>query len=245
MQLTDRVVLVTGGAQRLGRAIARSLAQRQADVIISYRSSHQAARDTVSLLRRCGVRAEAIRADISNATDVKRLFRRLSAQFGRLDVLVNNASVFYPTPVGRIEASHWEELFGANVRVPLFLSQAVAPALAKTRGSIVNIVDIHAERPLKGYPVYTASKAALAGLTRALALELAPDIRVNGVAPGAIAWPEDGQFAPPERRRILATTPLGRLGGFEEIAQAVHYLCAARYVTGQILAVDGGRSVFI
>jgi pteridine reductase len=166
-------------------------------------------------------------------------------RFARLDILVNNASAFFPTAVGRIEAAHWEELIGSNLRAPLFLSQAAAAQLALSGGAIVNIADIHAERPLKGYVVYSIAKAGLVALTRSLALELAPAVRVNAVAPGAIAWPEDGQFDPAERSRIVASTPLARTGTPEEIAQAVHFLCTAPFVTGQVLAVDGGRSIFL
>ena len=160
-------------------------------------------------------------------------------------MLVNNASTFFPVAVGEIEASHWEELIGSNLRAPLFISQEAAPELAKQSGAIVNIVDIHADRPLKGYPVYSIAKSGLAALTRSLAVELAPKVRVNGVAPGAIAWPEDGQFETAERIRIVETTPLGRVGSPEDIAQAVHFLACAPYITGQIVAVDGGRSIFI
>jgi pteridine reductase len=147
--------------------------------------------------------------------------------------------------VGEIELGHWEELMGSNLRAPLFLAQAAAPQLALAGGAIVNIADIHAERPLKGYVVYSLAKAGLVALTRSLALELAPAVRVNAVAPGAIAWPEDGQFEPGERERIVATTPLRRTGNAGEIAQAVHFLCNAPFVTGQVLAVDGGRSIFL
>jgi pteridine reductase len=165
--------------------------------------------------------------------------------FGRLDVLVNNASSFFPVAMGAVEPSHWEELVGSNLRAPLFICQEAAPHLASAEGCIVNIVDIHAERPLKGYPVYSIAKGGLAALTRSLALELAPKVRVNGVSPGAIAWPEDGQFDPGERERIVGTTPLARIGSAEDIAQAVHFLACASYVTGQIIAVDGGRSIFL
>jgi pteridine reductase len=147
--------------------------------------------------------------------------------------------------MGAIEASHWEELIGSNLRAPLFICQEAAPELAKQQGCIVNIVDIHAERPLRGYPLYSVAKAGLAALTRSLAVELAPAVRVNGVAPGAIAWPEDGQVDPAERARIVATTPLARVGSPEDVAQAVHFLACAPYVTGQIIAVDGGRSLYI
>jgi pteridine reductase len=147
--------------------------------------------------------------------------------------------------LGEIELSHWEELVGSNLRAPLFISQEAAPELAKQEGAIINIVDIHAERPLKGYAVYSVAKAGLAALTRSLAVELAPRVRVNGVAPGAIAWPEDGQLDPGERERVMATTPLGRVGTPGDVAQAVHFLACAPYVTGQIVAVDGGRSIFL
>jgi len=166
-------------------------------------------------------------------------------RFGRLDLLVNNASTFYPTPLGTITRKHWEELVGSNLAAALFLAQAASPELARTSGAIVNIADIHAERPLRGYIVYTVAKAGLVALTRALALELAPQVRVNAVAPGAIAWPEDGQFPPPERGRIVATTPLARLGRMEDVADAVLFLAQAPFVTGQVLAVDGGRSVYL
>jgi pteridine reductase len=165
--------------------------------------------------------------------------------FGRLDLLINNASSFFPVAIGSVEPSHWEELIGSNLRAPLFIAQEAAPELAKHEGAIVNIVDIHADRPLKGYPLYSIAKAGIAALTRALAIELAPRVRVNGVAPGAIAWPDDGQFEPEERSRIVATTPLKRIGTPEDVAQAVHFLACAPYVTGQVLAVDGGRSIFL
>jgi pteridine reductase len=158
---------------------------------------------------------------------------------------VNNASSFFPVAMGAVEASHWEELLGSNLRAPLFIAQEAARELARTEGCIVNIVDIHADRPLKGYPVYSIAKGGLAAMTRSLALELAPKVRVNGVSPGAIAWPEDGQLDAAERERVIATTPLARTGSPEDIAQAVHFLACASYVTGQIIAVDGGRSIFL
>jgi pteridine reductase len=186
-----------------------------------------------------------VKADLLAPIAPRALVAAASDAFGRLDVLVNNASSFFAVPLGGIEASHWEELIGSNLRAPLFIAQAAAGELARREGAIVNIVDIHAERPLKGYPLYSVAKGGLAALTRSLALELAPQVRVNGVAPGAIAWPEDGQFEPAERQRIVATTPLGRVGAPEDIAQAVHFLACARFVTGQIVAVDGGRSIFL
>jgi pteridine reductase len=189
--------------------------------------------------------AARVKAELLAPIAPRALVAAALESFGGLDVLVNNASSFFPVALGAVEASHWEELVGSNLRAPLFIAQEAAPHLAKGRGVIVNIVDIHAERPLKGYPVYSIAKAGLAALTRSLAIELAPDVRVNGVAPGAIAWPEDGQFPDAERGRIVATTPLARTGTPEDIAQAVHFFACAPFVTGQILAVDGGRSIFL
>jgi pteridine reductase len=164
--------------------------------------------------------------------------------FGRLDAVVNNAATFYPTPVGEITPDDWETLIGANLRAPLFIAQAAAPALKKTQGAIVNITDIHAERPLKNYVLYSVAKAGLVGLTRSLARELAPEIRVNAVAPGPILWPDDDTFDELSRQRIISHTPLKREGTPEDIAKAVHFLLAeATYVTGETINVDGGRHV--
>ena len=244
--MDGQTALVTGGARRAGAAIARRLHAAGARVLVHYRDSDADANALVGELNaaRAGS-AAALKADLLAPVAPKALVGAALSAFGRLDLLVNNASSFYPVPVGKIEAGHWEELVGSNLRAPLFLAQEAAPELAKNGGAIVNIVDIHAERPLKGYPVYSIAKAGLAALTRSLALELAPRVRVNGVAPGAIAWPEDGQFENAERARIVATTPLARTGTFEDIAQAVHFLATAPFVTGQILAVDGGRSIFL
>ena len=244
--LDGQAVLVTGGARRVGAAIARELHKAGARVLLHYRDSEaEAAKLAAELNAVREASAATVKAELLAPVAPRVLVAAAIERFGRLDLLVNNASSFFPVPVGQIEASHWEELIGSNLRAPLFLSQEAAPQLARNKGSIVNIVDIHAERPLKGYPVYSVGKAGLAALTRSLALELAPDVRVNGVAPGAIAWPEDGQFDPEERKRIVASTPLGRVGTPEDIAQAVHFLACAPYVTGQIIAVDGGRSIFL
>ncbi len=244
--LGGRVALVTGAARRIGAAIARRLHAAGANVLIHYRGAEADAAQLEAELNAARPGSAArVKADLLAPIAPQALIGAALEQWGRLDVLVNNASTFYPTAIGEIEPGHWEELVGSNLRAPLFLSQAAAPHLAKERGAIVNIADIHAERPLKGYAVYSVAKAGLTALTRALALELAPAVRVNAVAPGAIAWPEDGQFPPPERGRIVAATPLERLGRPEEIAQAVHFLATAPFVTGQVLAVDGGRSVFL
>jgi pteridine reductase len=246
LALDGKVALVTGAPRRIGAAIVRRLHAAGAAVLIHYRGSEaQAAQLEDSLNAQRAGSAARVKADLLAPVAPRALVEGVLARFGRLDILVNNASSFYPTPVGTIEVHHWEEIVGSNLRAPLFLSQEAAPHLAKESGAIVNVADIHAERPLKGYPVYSVAKAGLVALTRSLALELAPAVRVNAVAPGAIAWPEDGQFEPPERGRILATTPLARMGSMEEIAEAVHFLATAPFVTGQVLAVDGGRSIFL
>jgi pteridine reductase len=244
--LQSKVALVTGAARRVGAAIARRLHAAGASVVLHYRSAEaDAARLEKELNAARPGSALRVKADLLAPIAAQALVGAARQRFARLDLLVNNASAFYPTRMGEIEASHWEELIGSNLRAPLFLAQAAAPALALAGGAIVNLVDIHAERPLKDYVVYSVAKAGLAALTRSLALELAPAVRVNAVAPGAIAWPEDDQFAPDERSRIVATTPLRRTGTAEEVAQAVHFLATATFVTGQVLAVDGGRSIFL
>jgi pteridine reductase len=244
--LSGKSALVTGGARRVGAAIVRRLHGAGASVLIHYRDSEADAAKLEAELNAARPKSAAkVKADLLAPIAPRALVAAASDAFGRLDVLVNNASSFFPVALGAIEASHWEELVGSNLRAPLFICQEAAPELAKNAGAIVNIVDIHAERPLKGYPVYSIAKAGLAAMTRSLALELAPQVRVNGVAPGAIAWPEDGQFDPAERNRILASTPLERMGRPEDIAQAVHFLACAPYITGEIIAVDGGRSIYL
>ena len=185
-----------------------------------------------------------IQADLLDLGKLPLLIDQTVQIFGRLDGLVNNASTFRPTPVGEISAEDWEELIGANLRAPLFIAQAAAPALKKTQGAIVNITDIHAERPLKNYVAYSIAKAGLVGLTRSLARELAPEVRVNAVAPGPILWPDDEEFDELSRQRIISHTPLKREGTPEDIAKAVLFLLSeATYVTGETINVDGGRHV--
>ncbi|NJD06773.1 MAG: pteridine reductase, partial [Methylococcaceae bacterium] len=185
---------------------------------------------------------QIFRADLLNQKELEELPERVVACWGRLDALINNASRFYPTPVGEATRSQWEDLLGSNLAAPYFLIQSALPHLRRHHGAIVNLADIHAERGLPLYTIYAASKAGLIALTRSLARELAPEIRVNAVAPGAILWPEE--IADEEsQRRILAGIPFGRLGGVEDIADAVRFLVEAPYITGQVLAVDGGRSL--
>ncbi len=239
-------ILVTGGAKRIGAAISRSLHQAGANLIVHCNRSRSEADALAAELN--GVRAKSaavVQGDLLAFNALKGLVHQAQSCFGRLDGLVNNASTFYPTPLGRIEEDHWNELIDANLKAPLFLAQAAAPFLRAAQGSIVNIIDIHAERPLKNFVIYTMAKAGLAGMTRSLAVELAPEVRVNGVAPGAILWPDAGEdYSGSERERIVAQTPLQRVGAPADIAGAVKYLLLdAPYISGQILAVDGGRSI--
>ncbi len=242
-----KVVLITGGARRVGAGICRRLHAAGANLMVHYRSSAGEARLLQAELNRARAGSVAlIQTDLLDVAKLPSLVEQTLATFGRLDGLVNNASSFYPTPVGEIALAAWDDLVGTNLRAPLFLSQAAAPALRRTQGAIVNITDIHAERPLRHYVVYTVAKAGLAGLTRSLARELAPDVRVNAVAPGPILWPDDGQFDELSRQRIVSHTPLRREGSPDDIARAVHFLLAdAPYVTGETIAVDGGRHVAI
>ena len=243
--LSGKVVLVTGGAKRVGAAIVRRLHREGASVMLHYRGSEREANALRSELNAARANSVAlVQADLLDLAGLAEIVRNAVNRFERIDALVNNASAFFPTPVGEMTQATWENLIGANLRAPLFLSQAAAPHLKKTNGAIVNITDIHAERPLKNYVIYSIAKAGLAGLTRSLARELGPEVRVNGVAPGPIAWPEDGSFDEVARQRVISNTILRRTGDPDDVARAVYYLIAeAPYVTGQIIAVDGGRSI--
>jgi pteridine reductase len=242
-----KVVLITGGAKRVGAAISRRLHAAGANLMLHYRASAGEARLLQAELNHTRAASVAlIQADLLDVGKLPSLVEQTLSTFGRLDGLVNNASSFFATQVGDITPAAWEDLIGTNLRAPLFLSQAAAPALRRAQGAIVNITDIHAERPLKGYVVYSAAKAGLSGLTRSLARELAPDVRVNAVAPGPILWPDDGQFDELSRQRIVSHTPLKREGTPDDIARTVHFLLAdASYVTGETIAVDGGRHMAI
>jgi len=243
--LSGKVVLITGGAKRVGAAIARRLHREGANLMLHYRGSEREAKALRTELNAARANSVAlVQADLLDVMGLPEIVKNTVGRFERLDALVNNASSFFPTPVGEMTAASWDGLVGANLRAPLFLSQAAAPHLKKTGGAIVNITDIHADRPLKGYVIYSIAKTGLAGLTRSLARELAPEVRVNGVAPGAIVWPEDGSWDDLTRQRIVSHTLLRRTGEPDDIARAVYYLIAdAPYVTGQIIAVDGGRSI--
>lgn len=242
------VVLVTGAARRVGAEIARTLHAAGANLVLHYRASaEEAERLAADLNTRRANSALARRRDLRDMVGLASLVDEAVAHFGRLDALVNNASSFFATPVGTIDEAAWDDLVGSNLKGPLFLAQAAAPHLAKALGCIVNITDIHAERPLKNYPLYCAAKAGLLGLTRALALELAPQVRVNAVAPGAIEWPENASdFPPDEQHAIVAHTLLKRIGSPGDIARTVKFMIFdAPYITGQVINVDGGRTAHL
>ena len=241
------VALITGAAKRVGANIARTLHDAGACVVLHYRSAHAEATALAAQLNaaRSGT-AVCVAADLRASAELPRLIDAAIARFGRLDALVNNASSFFATPIGTIDETAWDDLIGSNFKAPLFLSQAAAPHLKSAHGAIVNITDIHAQWPLKNYPVYCAAKAGLLGLTRALALELAPDVRVNAVAPGPIEWPDHGGFDAAARANIIERTLLKRQGEPADIAATVRFLLfEAPYVTGQVINVDGGRSAHL
>ena len=242
--LDGKVALITGSARRIGAAIASSVHQSGASVAIHYRES---AVEAAALAQRLNAQrpnsAAIFKADLVNVAGLPELVAEIVNWHGQLDILVNNASSFYPTPPGEITEAQWDDLIGSNLKAPLFLSQAAFPELYKTHGAIVNIVDIHAQRPLRNHAVYGAAKAGLAMLTRSLAKDLAPEVRVNGVSPGAILWPED-ELSETAKESILGQIPLERAGNPDDVAACVLFLLRdAAYVTGQIIAVDGGRSI--
>ena len=244
LPLHDHVVLITGGARRVGAEIVRTLHGAGAQVMVHHRDSASDARALADELN--GVRPGSVAVECAELLDPAvpdRLVAAALRTFGRLDVLINNASTFYPTKVGDITAAHWDDLLGSNLRAPLFLSQAAAPSLRAQRGLIINIVDIHALRPLKAHVVYSVAKAGLAMLTRSLARELGPEIRVNGIAPGPVLWPER-PVKDALKREIIDKTALKRHGTPQDIARTALFLVKdAPYITGQIIAVDGGRSI--
>jgi len=231
--LANKVVLITGAAHRIGATTARMLHAEGLNILLHYRNSRNAIRaDSVHL----------IQADLHDTAKLPALIEQAIQIWGRLDVLINNASSFYATPIGTVTETQWEDLIGSNLKAPFFLSQAAAPYLRQQHGCIVSIVDIHAERPLKEFPVYSMAKAGLVMLTKSLACELGPEVRVNAVAPGAILWPEN--LGENEKQKIISRTFLKRQGAPDDIARAILYLIRdAGYMSGQVLTVDGGRSL--
>lgn len=242
--LDGKFALITGAAKRIGAAISELLHRNGANVAIHYRASKADATELAARLNKLRPDSACIFcSDLITDGGPERLVEAVLAWSGQLDILVNNASAFYPTPLGTITEEHWSQLVGSNLKAPLFLAQAALPHLKSSRGAIVNIIDIHARRPLRDHVVYGSAKAGLAMLTRSLAKDLAPDIRVNGVAPGAIAWPEN-DMTDAIKENIVGQIPLGRPGEPTDIANCVLFLVRdATYSTGQIITIDGGRSV--
>ena len=238
------VALVTGSARRVGAVIARSLHAAGYDLVLHHRRAASEASALQAELERARPGSTLVlQAELSEFDRLPELVAHSIGRFGRLDALVNNASAFYPTPIGVATPAMWDDLFAANARAPFFLSQAAVPHLKASRGAIVNLVDIYAERPLKHHTVYVMAKAALAMMTMSLARELGPEIRVNGVAPGAVLWPDQGK-SEREKTALLESTALQRAGAPEDVAEAVRWLLQeARYTTGQIIRVDGGRAL--
>jgi pteridine reductase len=242
--LNGKCALITGAAHRIGAAIAKLLHAHGMDLLIHYRHSVAPAEALCTELEtERADSVELIQSDLHDPDSHHKLMASVMAFRGRLDLLVNNASSFYPTPLLEATAEQWDDLIGSNLKAPFFLAQAAAPLLRKHKGAIVNLIDIHAERPLKGYPIYSVAKAGNAMLVKSLARELGPEIRVNGIAPGAILWPEQG-LSENDRRTILERTALKRPGTPDDIACTLLFLLRnAPYITGQIIAVDGGRTL--
>ncbi len=242
--LAGKVALITGGAQRIGAETTRTLHRAGMDVLVHYRKSASEAQRLVDQLNaERQSSASALACDLLSSREIERLVGHVREKTRRLDLLVNNASSFYPTPLSEATENQWNDLLGSNLKGPFFLSQGLIPLLRKTNGSIVNLVDIHADRPRQDYAVYSIAKAGNAMMVKALARELGPDIRVNGVAPGAILWPEE-EISAAAQETIISRTPLKRSGTPEDIARTVLFLARdAGYITGQIISVDGGRSV--
>lgn len=241
--LSNKVVLITGAAHRIGATTARMLHAEGMNILLHYRHSRDAAEALQTELH--DIRPDSVKllqADLHDTPSLPGLIEDAVKPWDRLDVLINNASSFYPTPIGSVTEAQWDDLIGSNLKAPLFLSQAAAPYLSQHQGCIVSIVDIHAEQPLKEFPVYSMAKAGLVMLTKSLACELGPEVRVNAVAPGAILWPEN--LGEAEKENIISRTFLKRQGAPEDIARAILYLVRdAGYVSGQVITVDGGRSL--
>jgi pteridine reductase len=244
--LENKVVLITGGARRVGAAICRELHAHGALLMIHYNQSHAEARALQAELNLQRPHSVAIiQADLLNIAAAQSLVHETIHHFGRMDVLINNASTYYATEIGQMNEDNWNDLVGSNLKAPAFLAQTAAAELRKQSGTIVNITDMHIERPKKGYIIYSVAKAGLVTLTKSLALELSPEVRVNAVAPGPVQWPENNpQFDEVYRQRVISQTLLKRIGNPTDIAKAVKFLIYdAPYITGHILAVDGGRSL--
>jgi len=242
----NKTVLITGGAKRIGNVIARLLHAKGYNIVVHYRSSADAADQLIQSLNKNRVNSAAmVQGDLLDIASIPNIVNTTIDTFDSLDVLINNASTFYPTPIELINEEFWTDLVGSNLRAPMFMVKSAAPHLRSTNGCIINLVDIYAQKPLSDHPIYCSAKAGLEMLTKSLAIDLAPEIRVNGVSPGAIMWPEHDTH-PLKQSELLEKVPLKRMGEPEEIAKTVRFLVEdATYISGQIITVDGGRSVVI
>lgn len=246
LTLTGKVALISGGARRVGAEIARTLHRHGMNLVIHYRSSRDDAHALQTELEKHRANSvQLVQGDLLVTARLTELADEAAAAFGRLDALVNNASSFYPTPVGSVTEHQWEDLIGTNLKAPFFLAQAAWPHLRKTQGCIINIADIHGERPIKRYPVYSAAKAGLVMMTKSLARELSPEVRVNAIAPGTIMWPEgEAEVDEAQKQEMLSRIPLKRSGSPEDIARTALFLIRdAGYINGQVIAVCGGRTI--
>ncbi len=245
--ITAGVALVTGGARRIGAQISRQLHSQGFNLLVHYHKSEQQAQQLIEELNaQRPDSALAIKADLGDNLAISQLAQQSLARWARLDLLINNASSFYPTPLGEVSEQMWDDMFASNLKAPFFLAQALAPALKASSGSIINIADIYAERPLANHSVYCIAKAGNVMLTKSLAKELAPGVRVNGIAPGAILWPEKEAVSDDIKSNLLEKTLLQQRGKPEDIARTILFLTReAPYITGQIITVDGGRSLTI
>ena len=240
----NKNALITGAAKRIGASISRNIHEAGYNVGIHYNSSKKDAKKLCDELnaKRAGS-AEIFKADITQVSDAKSLVNSFLKWVGKLDLLINNASSFYPTPIGSVTEENWNDLIGTNLKGPLFISQEASVSLKKNKGSIINLVDIHIKSPPKDHAVYIAAKAGLEILTRSLARDLAPEVRVNGISPGAILWPE-GELDAATKDKILDSIPLKRKGNPQDISDCVLFLVnSASYISGQIISVDGGKSI--
>jgi len=246
MTSNRKIALVTGGAKRIGQAICRLLHESGIDLMIHYRHSADEAKKLQKDLNKIrNDSANIIQADLGDTNILPNLIEKTIKTFGRLDILINNASSYYPTEIGKMNEENWNDLIGSNLKAPLFLSQLAADELIKTKGCIINITDTHIDKPKKNYIIYSIAKSGLATLTKSLARELSPEVRVNAVAPGPVLWPENNEeFNDIYKQRVISQTLLRKIGTPEDIAIAVKFLVLdAPFITGHILAVDGGRSL--
>jgi pteridine reductase len=246
MKMNEKVALITGAAKRVGASIAQALHAEHWRVIVHYGHSRDKAEALVADLN--NQRADsacALQADLCDLAAIKLLAKAAKDRWGRVDALINNASCFYPTPLPTASIDQWNALFDCNARAPFFLAQQLLETLVAHQGAIINLVDIHAERPIKHHTIYAMSKAALIAMTKAFAKDLAPDVRVNGIAPGMMLWPDESSLSEQAREKFINRIPLKKIGDPADIAQAVLFLLSQSYITGQIIAIDGGRGLNI